>query len=446
MKLIRRYSFLLVLTLFTIFYTYLNLGIRYELIPLTLFLLIGLLSLYGLFLSIDKHAISLNKTFCLFYYFFFSIAPIVQFKHNLVFFLENKFISNALYEKGAGLLLVLLLVYLVLYHFVYSYFNEIKSKIHRKVKDKINVLNGSILIIISIISVVFYLYLIKFNWDLLIFRPFDFRLKYNTNLGLFGYAILNVIQLVPFCCLVYYKLRTQINDKTTYILLFLMLLVCFPTSLPRGIVAILYIPMCLLFIPILTDKKYYIKMYLLGLLLAFPLFNNFRHLYERNFSFNYELFETAHFDAFQNFAFLLDEKIITNGRQLLGSVFFFVQEGQWIDRPLGSGTLLAEKLGYSFTNVDMCFFGEGYANFGYFGMFLFLAVITLFNAFMDDQYASGKMSYLLKTIFYIFLGFEFYLLRGDLYSSIKIISSFTIATGLVVFVFYIINRWRKCNE
>lgn len=127
-------------------------------------------------------------------------------------------------------------------------------------------------------------------------------------------------------------------------------------------------------------------------------------------------------------------------------VYFFVQEGQWIDRPLGSGTLLAEKLGYSFTNVDMCFFGEGYANFGYFGMFLFLAVITLFNAFMDDQYASGKMSYLLKTIFYIFLGFEFYLLRGDLYSSIKIMSSFTIATGLVVFVFYIINRWRKCNE
>jgi hypothetical protein len=29
------------------------------------------------------------------------------------------------------------------------------------------------------------------------------------------------------------------------------------------------------FIPILNDKKYYIKMYLLGLLLAFPLFNNF---------------------------------------------------------------------------------------------------------------------------------------------------------------------------
>jgi hypothetical protein len=57
------------------------------------------------------------------------------------------------------------------------------------------------------------------------------------------------------------------------------------------------------FIPILNDKKYYIKMYLLGLLLAFPLFNNFRHLYERNFSFNYELFETAHFDAFQTLYF-----------------------------------------------------------------------------------------------------------------------------------------------
>jgi hypothetical protein len=57
-------------------------------------------------------------------------------------------------------------------------------------------------------------------------------------------------------------------------------------------------------------------MYLLGLLLAFPLFNNFRHLYERNFSFNYELFKTA-----QMFSYFR-RKIITNGRQLLECILF----------------------------------------------------------------------------------------------------------------------------
>jgi hypothetical protein len=279
----------------------------------------------------------------------------------------------------------------------------------------------------------------------LIFRPFAFKLKNNTNLGLLGYAILLVVQLIPFVCLMRYKLRQPVNDKITYALFFLMLVVCFPSALSRSIVGMLYIPVFLLFTPILNEKKNYIKLYLLGLLLAFPFFNNFRYLYERKFTFNYQLFDTAHFDAFQNFVFLLDEKIITNGRQLLGSVFFFVQESQWKDRPMGTGTLLAERLGYSYTNVDMPFFGEGYANFGYVGVLFFLVLITVFNAFMDYRHARGAMSYLLKIIFYLFLGFEFYLLRGDLYSSVKIMMSFTVAIGFVECIFFINKTYRKSN-
>ena len=445
MKFIRQYFFLLVMTLFTFVYTYANSGTRYEFLLLTLFLLIGLFSLYGLFLSIDSHAISLNKTFCLFYFFFFSIAPIVQFKQNTVFFVEDKRISDALYIKGASLLLGILILYLVLYHLIYSYFNKIKLSPQSTMQVDFKLGNKSLLVRTSIISVIFYLYLIKFNWDLLIFRPFVFLLKYNTNLGLLGYAILLVVQLIPFVFLIRYKLKKPTNDKITYVLFFLMLVVCFPTALSRSIIAVLYIPLFLLFIPILNEKKYYLKMYLLGFLLVFPLFNNFRYLYERKFTFNYQLFDTAHFDAFQNFVFLLDENIITNGRQLLGSVFFFIQESQWKDRPMGTGTLLAERLGYSYTNVDMPFFGEGYANFGYVGVLFFLVLITVFNAFMDYRHARGAMSYLLKIIFYLFLGFEFYLLRGDLYSSVKIIMSFALAIGFVESIFFINKRYGKVN-
>ena len=445
MRFIRQYFFLLVMALFTLVYTYANSGTRYEFLPLTLFFLIGLFSLYGLFLSIDTHAVSLNKTFCLFYFFFFSIAPITQFKQNSVFFVENRHISDVLYIEGAALLLVILILYLVLYYLLYSYFNKIKISTQSKINVDSKLVNKDLLVGISAISVIFYLYLIKFNWDLLIFRPFVYRLKYNTNFGLLGYAILLVVQLIPFVCLMRYKLRKAVNDKITYALFFLVLVVCFPTALSRSIIAILYIPLFLLFVPILNEKKYYLKMYFLGILLAFPLFNNFRYLYQRNFSFNYQLFDTAHFDAFQNFVFLLDEKIITNGRQLMGSVFFFVQEAQWKDRPMGTGTLLAERLGYSYSNVAMPFLGEGYANFGYFGIFLFLVLITVFNAFMDYRYARGRMTNLLKIFFYLFLGFEFYLLRGDLYSSIKIIVSITIAIGFVESIFFINNVRKKIN-
>jgi hypothetical protein len=433
------------MALFTLVFTYVNSGMRYEFLPLTLFFLIGLFSLYGLFLSIDTHDVSLNKTFCLFYYFFFSIAPISQFKKNIVFFVKNKFISDELYTKGAILLLGILILYLLLYHLIYFYFNKIKINNQTTKQVDLKLANQKLLVGMSAICVVFYLYLIKFNWNLLIFRPFVFLLKYNTNLGLIGYAILLVVQIIPFVCLVQYKLRNRADDKIAYVLFFMMLLVCFPTALSRSIVGMLYIPLFLLFIPILNEKKYYLKMYLVGLLLVFPLFNNFRYLYEGNFNFNYDLFESAHFDAFQNFVFLLDEKIITNGRQLLGSIFFFIQESQWKDRPMGTGTLLAERLGYSYTNVDMPFFGEGYANFGYFGIFFFLVLITVFNVFMDYRYAKGAMSYLLKTIFYLFLGFEFYLLRGDLYSSVKIMVSFTLAMGFVESIFFINKMCMKAN-
>lgn len=425
--------------LFTLVYSYANTGVRYEFLPLTSFFLIGLFSIYGLFLSIDRYAISLNKTFCLFYYFFFSIAPITQFKQSTVFFVKDKYISDALYTKSSIVLLIILVFYLLLYHLIYSYFEKIKLNPKKILQADLQLKSGDLLIGISSISVIFYLYLIKYNWDLLIFRPFVFRLKDNTNLGLLGYAILLVIQLIPFVCLVRYKLMKSVTDKKTYLLFFLMLLVCFPTALSRSIVAMLYIPIFLFFIPILSVKKNYIKMYLWGLLFVFPLFNNFRYLYERNFNFNYQLFGTAHFDAFQNFTFLLDEKIITNGRQLLGSILFFVQEGQWRNRPMGTGTLLAEKLAYSYTNVAMPFFGEGYANFGYLGIFLFLVFIAVFNVFLDYRFTQGTMSHLLKIIFYFFLGFEFYLLRGDLYSSIKILASFALAIFFVEAIFFMNN-------
>lgn len=446
MRLLKGHFFFLILVLFTLVYTYVNTGVRYDFWVLSLFLAIGLGSLYGLFYSIDTHPISLNKTFCLFFYFFCSIAPITQFKKDLVFFVNDKNISDSLYCKGGILLLAVLFTYLLIYRFLYSFWGKTKFKDYKISTDTLKVENNIVLIGVSLISVVFYLYLIKFNWNLLVFRPFDFKLKNNTNLGLLGYALLVIVQFIPFICLIRYKLTKPKDDKNTYALLFLMLIVCFPTALSRGVLAMLYIPLFLLYVPILNQKRHYIKMYLFGLLVAFPLFNNFRYLYEGKFNFNYQLFDTGHFDSFQNFVFLLDEKIVTNGRQLLGSIFFFVQESQWPNRPMGTGTLIAEKLGYSYTNVDMSFFGEGYANFGLFGIFIFLVLITTFNAFLDYRYATKKMNYLVLILFYVFLGFEFYLLRGDLYSSIKMLTSFLLAISFVELSCFVFNTKFKSNE
>ena len=130
-----------------------------------------------------------------------------------------------------------------------------------------------------------------------------------------------------------------------------------------------------------------------------------------------ENFTTGHFDAFQNFTLLLKEDIITYGEQLIGSFMFFVPRTFWAEKPVGTGAMLAEHLGYSWTNIAMPLIGEGYANFGYVGIFLFMGVLALINGFLDKMYEHQKMSILIKIAYLYLIGFEFYLMRGDLMSS-----------------------------
>ena len=421
-------------TIFTLFFTYQNNGKQFDLFILSVFLGIGILALYGIFLSADKKSVSLNKTFCMFYYFFFSLAPIVQFKNKSIFYFDGK-IDNNLYLKSGVILLIVLILYLFFYRLLLHSLKINKSALIKKRASKIN----SIYLFygVSIFSVLLYLFLIKFNWNLIIYRPFFYKLKYNTNLGLLGYAMLNVVKFIPFIVLVYYKLLHKNNDKNFYCLLFLFLLICFPTSLSRSFIGIMYIPLLLLFFPNLYRKKYYVALFMLGVLIVFPLLNNFRSLKEEYFNFSYELFNSGHFDAFQNFTLLLDENIITNGRQLLGSIFFFIQEENWVNRPSGTGRLLAEGLGYTNLNVSMPFFGEGYANWGFLGMFLFLLVIVMFNAFFDKIVFQRKS---LALFYLFFLGFEFFLLRGDLFASIKIFTSFILAISFVECCFFLVSK------
>ena len=308
------------ITLFLVFY---NSGERYDFIVLSIYFIIGILSMYGLLLSIDKNAYSINKTFSLFFYFFFSIAPAIQFKYQSVFFI-NTYLPNELYLKMGLLLLLILMIYLWGYHLTYQFITKknegYSSIINYNIGNLMSYKSTLLLYIMAIGALLFYLYLIKFNWSLLIYRPFLFRLKFNTNFGLIGYSLLLIIQFIPFIVFLYYKFRKNKNDIHTYFFLLILLLIAFPTSLSRGLLAIIYIPIMIMFFPFLRKGINYVLIFLGGILIIFPLFNNFRYLKEGFFQFNYELFNSGHFDAFQNFALLIDEQIVTYGRQLVGSI------------------------------------------------------------------------------------------------------------------------------
>lgn len=92
----------------------------------------------------------------------------------------------------------------------------------------------------------------------------------------------------------------------------------------------------------------------------------------------------------------------------------------------------------------MPFLGEGFINFSYFGIFLFTVIIAIFNAFLDKKHSSFSLPF--KAIYFVLLGFEFYILRGDLSSSIKKMTGFILALIIVVFTLFIYNKLIKAKK
>ena len=128
---------------------------------------------------------------------------------------------------------------------------------------------------------------------------------------------------------------------------------------------------------------------------------------------------------------VIKEDIVTYGRQLLGVLFFFFPRSLWPDKPVGSGYFVAEESNLYFDNISMNFLGEGYLNGGFVGIFLFLFVIAWFNAYMDTRFWKGNWSKVFNVNYYLLLGMEFVILRGQL------MSFYPIAIGYVCSTYFV---------
>jgi len=414
-----------------------NSGVQYSFKVLSMFYAICILALYGVFLSKDQASFSLNKAFHIFYFFFFGLAPAVQFKFENSFFNAPK-LSETEYLKGGGILLIILILYLLLYKYSYTFFlKRIRKSFNIEPKKE----QLWWYYLASLGALVLSIIIVKFNFEVLFLRPPANFLKLNTNFGLVGYSMLLIVRAIPIIILLRYLLVGGNNKKHIILLGILALLTAFPFSLSRGMAAAYYISFIVFLNPIKKSKYYYASCYFLGVFLIFPFLNLFRNG-NNQLSLGVAAFKTGHFDAFQNFLLLINEEIITGGRQLIGALLFFVQDSVWYTKPLGTGTLLATELNFNHINVAMPYFGEGYANFGFAGVALFLVLIVILNAYLDTSFHNKKQSLFIKTGYLFLLGFEFYLLRGDLSSSVKKGASFLLALILVHFYIKLMSKLR----
>jgi len=161
-----------------------------------------------------------------------------------------------------------------------------------------------------------------------------------------------------------------------FIQFFCMILINSPFSMARFNVAIVYIGLLLVLVPILRKKCYFFAIFVVGFIVIFPLLDLLRHDTLMSISFENVLnvigglvssLLSGHFDAFAmvlNTIQYVKEFGLSYGMQLAGVLLFFVQRTVWSAKPAGSGYEVFLKKGELFKNVSSPLVAEGYINFG----------------------------------------------------------------------------------
>ena len=215
-----------------------------------------------------------------------------------------------------------------------------------------------------------------------------------------------------------------------FLLLFLCLLVCFfPTTLPRYKTAAIYGTIFLVLFPKAKKGTNFFWLFIFGMFFAFPMFNAFRHMISRDsmeaiFEDGFlSVYADVDYDAYRMLGSAIRycaENGCTFGRQLLGSLLFFVPRAIWSSKPGGSGAMLIrDEIGSSVpSNVSCPFIAEGLVNFGIVGAIAFALILSLFIKVTDHTYNKTVAEFDNKVFspYFLLIFMMFFVLRGDLLS------------------------------
>ncbi len=406
---------------------------------------------------LDPFPYSLNKMFYLFFLIFMGLAPVVQFESNIVFWGGHRFSAKE-YFVGNSILLLVLLVYSVTYYLA-LYSGRKKNMFKRSVisaseSETAHIeLNRKSLYLAVIASTILTLYFHKFNLTNLLIRFLsDKAVGESIHSQPISLIYHNFIRPMAGIALVITKM-SRLGKKSDYFLLtVLTLITIFPLGVARYYAAAIYIPIVLVFFEgkFRTNFLFLNIIVILALVVVFPFLGSIRNeaFFETWNSFRVSFLNnlnTADYDSYQMYLKVVTENFIPGPKQLLTVLLFFVPREWFPSKSVGSGHLVAQEFGYSFSNISMNFFGEGFVNFGYLGIFLFAIVIGVINARYDRLYWTSNLTLWKKTYYNLFIGLEFFILRGDLLSSFAYSMGFLVST---VFLYYLVfkPRDKKCRN
>jgi len=273
----------------------------------------------------------------------------------------------------------------------------------------------------------------------LFFRGFEYGyIREGVKLENWEWLVLeHFVRVLPFVCLLIYIWHWKHNNtsrgKNGFMLLILVLstlVLTFPTGIARFLVGIVYGALVLILFNRYLSSRNVGYLLILGLFFVFPFLDNFRFFngdIRLNYSSSY--FFEGHFDAYFNLAKTINVDI-TYGQQLLGSLLFFIPRALWQNKPINSGSYVANQLNMAWDNISMPYVAEGYLNFGYFGVMIFAIIMSLI--FMElDSYVKFR-----SPLVFLSVGIIIFMLRGSfmsayaygfgLYTAYKVVAKFVL--------------------
>ena len=380
---------------------------------------------------------TLQKLVNMFILIFFVIANEIQYANNsVVSTLEIELTDNDYINFQ---IIVFFIVFL--FNYLYSKFkpNRITLVEQKECKELFKVSTVK-LFIIAFFAFALILYLYQDNMSHLFIRGIvgeEFSVVSDEDSGLTNNLIFSkFIRAIPFaCCLLAFNYHLS---KTMRFLLFtFMLIVLFPTGLSRNAIAMYWLPVALLSVKFLRQRNVFVLIMIFSLLVIFPFLGVFRRWEgELEYEYSLDFFDSLGFDASQEMMIVMKMNIVTWGNQLLGALLFFIPRSMWPSKPIGSGAFMASFQENTFGNISMPFWGEGFINFGYIGIFLFTVFLSWICSKLDYFYWANQNKKMSITPYYlILLGAIVFILRGDLLSSI----AYTTGTILSFYVVSIIT-------
>lgn len=209
---------------------------------------------------IQSWPISTNTITYLFIYFFFGIAPLYQFATHISIWGGRPILGDDYFITT-----LFIFIGILIYDLTYHYYKRHK-RIGIILNDKKVSFSYKNALIISVLSMIWTLYVFKSQPSLLIMREITVAdekigssIIGNTSISLL-YTI--IIRPIPVITLIYCNFATQKLNVYTYILLIISLITNFPLSLPRFYVAGIYLPLIVSFWPKIINKSVFSSSFL----------------------------------------------------------------------------------------------------------------------------------------------------------------------------------------